>query len=247
MTRLRRGSLLAVSISLSGAPSRSTASPTGGNDPTAPSTRRRECVDSQPMAPTNRPVITPRFSVAVLLAAVVATSLGIVAEFRAWSADGPGAVYSLATYAVIGVTAIYQLLRHRRIEAVAAMAALTFCALSLTDAGRSTGFDSGYTLACLILISVVYVATRESKSRGPPAPGRSVSPPPTPSPPSSSIGPRHRRLRPPHDRDPRAGAGHVDHLAADPVAGGRIRAPGQDGEDPEGPRHLLPGFAHRSG
>jgi signal transduction histidine kinase len=116
------------------------------------------------MAPTNRPVITPRFSVAVLLAAVVATSLGVVAEFRAWSADGPGAVYSLATYAVIGVTAIYQLLRHRRIEAVAAMAALTFCALSLTDAGRSTGFDSGYTLACLILISVVYVATRESKS-----------------------------------------------------------------------------------
>jgi hypothetical protein len=40
------------------------------------------------------------------------------------------------------------------------MAALAFCALSLTEAWRTTGFDSGYTLACLILISVVYVATR---------------------------------------------------------------------------------------
>ena len=116
------------------------------------------------MAPTNRPVMTPRFRAAVLMATVVATSLGMVAEYGAWSANGSGAVYRLATYAVIGVTAAYQLARHRRIEAVAAMAALTFCALSLTEAARTTGFGSGYTLACLILISVVYVATRESKS-----------------------------------------------------------------------------------
>ena len=67
------------------------------------------------------------------------------------------------------------------------MAALTFCALSLTDAGRSTGFDSGYTLACLILISVVYVATRESKSVDPLLLVL-VSPPPTPSPRSSLTG-----------------------------------------------------------
>jgi signal transduction histidine kinase len=108
--------------------------------------------------------MTPRFRAAVLLAAVVATILGIVAEYGSWMGDTSGAVYRLAAYAVIGVTAAYQLTRHRRIEAVAAMGALAFSALSLTEAWRTTGFDSGYTLACLILISVVYVATRESKS-----------------------------------------------------------------------------------
>lgn len=116
------------------------------------------------MAPTDRPVMTPRFRAAVLLAALVATMFGILAEFGSWALDSSGAEYRLATYAVIAVTAGYQLLRHRRIEAVAAMAALAFCGLSLTEAWRTTGFDSGYTLACLILISVVYVATRESKS-----------------------------------------------------------------------------------
>ena len=198
------------------------------------------------MAPTNRPVITPRFSVAVLLVAVVATSLGIVAEFRAWSADGPGAVYSLATYAVIGVTAIYQLLRHRRIEAVAAMAALTFCALSLTDAGRSTGFDSGYTLACLILISVVYVATRESKSVVPLLLVAGLTATYTVASIILDRPPVHRRLRPPHDRDPGAGVGHVDHLAADPVSGGRHpsirpRRRGSKRPSPPAPRRLLTG------
>jgi signal transduction histidine kinase len=116
------------------------------------------------MAPTNRPVMTPRFRAAVLLAAVVATTLSIVAEHGAWSADTSGAGSRLVAYAVVGVTAAYQLVRHRRIEAVAAMAALVLFALSLTEAWRTTGFDSGYTLACLILISVVYVATRDSKS-----------------------------------------------------------------------------------
>jgi signal transduction histidine kinase len=116
------------------------------------------------MAPTDRAVMTPRFRAAVLLAALVATTFGILAEYRAWAGASSGAEYRLATYAVIAITAAYQLLRHRRIEAVAAMAALAFCALSLTEAWRTTGFDSGYTLACLILISVVYVATRESKS-----------------------------------------------------------------------------------
>jgi len=116
------------------------------------------------MAPTNRPVITPRFRVAVLLAVVVATVLGIVAEVGAWSAATPGAGYRLAAYAVVGFTATYQLIRNRRLEAVVATAALTLCALSLTETWRTPGFDSGYTLACLILISVVYVATREGKS-----------------------------------------------------------------------------------
>ena len=116
------------------------------------------------MAPTNRPVMTPRFRVAVLLAAVFATALGVVAEYGAWSADTIGAGYRLASYAIVGLTAAFQLTRHRRIEAVVASAALTLCALSLTDAWKTTGFDSGYTLACLILISAVYVATREGKS-----------------------------------------------------------------------------------
>ena len=116
------------------------------------------------MAPTDRPVMTPRFRAAVLLAALVATTFGVLAESRAWALDSSGAEYRLVTYVVIGVTAGYQLLRQRRIEAVAALAALAFCALSLTEAWQTAGFDSGYTLACLILISLVYVATRESKS-----------------------------------------------------------------------------------
>jgi signal transduction histidine kinase len=119
------------------------------------------------MAPTNRPVMTPRFSVAVLSAVVVATVLGIVAEYGTWSAATPGAGYRLAAYAVVGLTATYQLMRRRRIEVVVAASALTLCALSLTEAWRTPAFDSGYTLACLILISVVYVATREGKSVAP--------------------------------------------------------------------------------
>ncbi len=116
------------------------------------------------MAPTDRPVMTPRFHAAVLIGALVATTFGVVAEYRSWAGDSSWVEFRLLAYAVVGVTAGYQLLRHRRIEAVAAMAALAVCALSLSDAWRTTGFDSGYTLACLILISVVYVATRESTS-----------------------------------------------------------------------------------
>ena len=100
----------------------------------------------------------------MLLIALIGTGLGIVAEYRTWATGAPGTGYRLVAYAVIGLTAAYQLLRSRKIEAVAAMAALAFCTLSLTEAGNGTGFDSGNTLACLILISVVYVATRESQS-----------------------------------------------------------------------------------
>src|SRR5688572_9477064 len=98
------------------------------------------------MAPTNRPVITPRFRVAVLLAVVVATVLGIIAEFGAWTVATPGAGYRLAAYSVVGFTATYQLIRNRRLEAVVATAALTLCALSLTEAWRTPGFDSGYKI-----------------------------------------------------------------------------------------------------
>ncbi len=116
------------------------------------------------MEPTTRLVITPRYRAAVLLTAVIGTLLGVVAEYATWATNAPGAGYRLIAYGAIGLTSAYQFLRHRRIEAVAAMAALAFCSLSLTEAGHRTGFDSGNTLACLILISVVYVATRESQS-----------------------------------------------------------------------------------
>jgi len=116
------------------------------------------------MEPTTRLVVSPRYRAAVLFIAVIGTTLGIMAEYGVWASGRPGAGYRLIAYATIGLTAAFQLLRNRRVEAVGAMAALAFSTLSLTEAGRLTGFDSGNTLACLILISVVYVATRESRS-----------------------------------------------------------------------------------
>ncbi|MGH8914012.1 MAG: sensor histidine kinase [Acidimicrobiia bacterium] len=114
-----------------------------------------------------RLVISARYRVAVLLIAMIGTALGILTEYGVWASDSPGSSYRLVAYAAIGLTAAYQLMRHRRFEAVAAMTALAFCTLSLTKAGHLTGFDSGNTLACLILISVVYVATRESRTVAP--------------------------------------------------------------------------------
>ena len=55
-----------------------------------------------------------------------------------------------------------------------------------------------------------------------------------------------RRVRPADDRDPGAGVGHMDHLAVDPVAGGRLGASGQHGADPKGACDLFPGAPHRS-
>jgi signal transduction histidine kinase len=55
-------------------------------------------------------------------------------------------------------------MRRRKVEPVLAVGALVFCMLSLTEAGRTTGFDSGNTLAVLILISLLYVGTRENGS-----------------------------------------------------------------------------------
>jgi signal transduction histidine kinase len=116
------------------------------------------------MDPSPRTVVTPRYRAVVLLTAVIGSALGVVAELGPWASDSPGAPYRLVAYTAIGLTGLYQLLRHKGVDAVLAMGALAFGVLSLTEAGRMTGFDSGNTLASLILISLLYVATRENAS-----------------------------------------------------------------------------------
>jgi signal transduction histidine kinase len=100
----------------------------------------------------------------VLLTAVIGSAMGVLAEFGPWAARSPGGEYRITALGAIAVTGGYQLLRRRRVEPVLAVGALAFCVLSLTEAGRMSGFDSGNTMAVLILISLLYVGTRESGS-----------------------------------------------------------------------------------
>ena len=136
-----------------------------GDDPTAPSTRRRNLSIVRPWhRPTGRSL--RRASVSRCCSAVVvATSL--------WDRRRVPGVVRRRAGCGIPPRRICRRRAHRHLSADPTppnrgrgrrMAALTLCALSLTDAWRNAGFDSGYTLACLILISVVYVATREGKS-----------------------------------------------------------------------------------
>jgi len=100
----------------------------------------------------------------VLLTALIGSALGVLAEFGPWASGAPGTEYRIVAFGAIGLAGGYQLLRHRRVEAVLAIGALAFGVLSLTEAGSMTGFDSGNTLASMILISLLYVGTRESGS-----------------------------------------------------------------------------------
>jgi signal transduction histidine kinase len=100
----------------------------------------------------------------VLLTAVIGSAMGVLAEFGPWAARSPGGEYRITALGAIAVTGGYQLLRRRRVEPVLAVGALAFCVLSLTETGRMSGFDSGNTMAVLILISLLYVGTRESGS-----------------------------------------------------------------------------------
>jgi signal transduction histidine kinase len=108
--------------------------------------------------------MTPRYRAVVLLTAAIGSALGILAELGPWAGGHPGAEYRIAAFGAIGLTGAYQFLRKRRVEPVLAIGALAFCALSLTEAGRMTGFDTGNTLVVLILISLLYVGTREDGS-----------------------------------------------------------------------------------
>jgi signal transduction histidine kinase len=100
----------------------------------------------------------------VLSTAVIGSAMGVLAEFGPWAAKSPGGGYRITALGAIAVTGGYQLLRRRRVEPVLAVGALAFCVLSLTEAGRMSGFDSGNTMAVLILISLLYVGTREDGS-----------------------------------------------------------------------------------
>jgi signal transduction histidine kinase len=108
--------------------------------------------------------MTPRYRAVVLMTAVIGSALGVVAELGPWAVGRPGAEYRITALGAIGLTGVYQFLRRRRVEPVLAIGALAFCILSLTEAGRMTGFDTGNTLVVLILISLLYVGTREDGS-----------------------------------------------------------------------------------
>jgi len=108
--------------------------------------------------------MTPRYRTAVLLTAVIGSALGIFSEIGPWAGRFPGVEYRVGAFGAIGLVGAYQLLRHRRVEPVLAVGAFLFAILGLSEAGQMTGFDSGNTLATLILISLLYVGTRENGS-----------------------------------------------------------------------------------
>jgi signal transduction histidine kinase len=114
------------------------------------------------MESTNR--LVTRYRTAALLTVLVATILGIVAEYGGWSSAVPGSAIRILTYSVIGLTAGYQLIHRRRTETVLGVSAIAIAILSLTEAGHMTAFDSGNSLSTLILISVVYITTRDDQS-----------------------------------------------------------------------------------
>lgn len=108
--------------------------------------------------------MTPRYRTAVLLTAVIGSALGIFSEIGPWAERFPDVEYRVGAFGAIGLVGAYQLLRHRRVEPVLAVGAFVFAILGLTESGQMTGFDSGNTLATLILISLLYVGTRENGS-----------------------------------------------------------------------------------
>lgn len=114
------------------------------------------------MEPSNSTVASLRHRGAVLITVIVGVSLAALAQLTA--AAGPGSLVRLGALASVGGYAGFQLLTKRRTDGLLVGAAVLFAAISLFDLARMTGLDRGNTLALLILTSVLYVATRESRS-----------------------------------------------------------------------------------
>lgn len=108
-----------------------------------------------------------RFRSVALMTAAVGAGLGAISELGALFIATPGSWVRFSAYLVFGLSAGYQLLRQRRTEGFLIISGVTFALLSLVEAIQMTGFDTGATLAFLILVSVVYVTTREDQSRPP--------------------------------------------------------------------------------
>lgn len=114
------------------------------------------------MEPSSPPVASLRHRTAVLVIVIVGASWAALAQLTA--ATGPGSLPRLVAIVGVGGYAGFQLLSKRRTDALLIGAGVLFAGISLFDLARMTGFDRGNTLALLLLTSVLYVATRESRS-----------------------------------------------------------------------------------
>ena len=106
---------------------------------------------------------------AALLAGLIGGSVGVIAEVSSLMASDPGAPVRAIAYGLIAIVSLYYLMTSKRTEVPIVLAALTFGALSLIDAMGTmnvSGFDTGTTLAFLVLLSIIYVTTRASRTTG---------------------------------------------------------------------------------
>ncbi len=104
---------------------------------------------------------------AALLAGLVGGSIGVIAEIGPLLESDPGATVRAVAYGLIAIVSLYYLMTSTRTEVPIILAALTFGTLSLIDAMGSmnvSGFDTGTSLAFLVLLSIIYVTTRESRT-----------------------------------------------------------------------------------
>jgi signal transduction histidine kinase len=109
-----------------------------------------------------------RYRTAALATALAGGLLGSVAELGTWIDGATNSSWArLPAFLIISATAGYQLLRSRRTEAAVVIAGLTFACLSLVEIKQMSGYDSGNTLAFLILLSVIYITTRENQTKAP--------------------------------------------------------------------------------
>jgi signal transduction histidine kinase len=107
---------------------------------------------------------------AALLAGVVGGAVGLIAEIRPLLESDPGATIRAIAYGLVAIVSLYLLMTSLRTEVPIALAAVVFGTLSLVDASGNmnvSGFDAGTTLAFLILLAIMYVTTRQSRTTAP--------------------------------------------------------------------------------
>lgn len=103
--------------------------------------------------------------------------MAVIAEVGPLLESDPGATVRAIAYGLIAIVSLYQLMTSQRTEVPVALAALTLGTLSLVDASGNmnvSGFDTGTTLAFLILLAIIYVTTRQSRTTTPLVVGSTV-------------------------------------------------------------------------